>query len=394
MRVLVTCIPQAGHLTPVLPLAEAFAAQGDEVVVASGPEAAEPVSRRGLPFRQVGPALGDWFGVLAGRTRGAPGDGLPPDRVERYFVPRLFGEIGTAVMVDDLMAAGRDLRPDLLVFDALTYAGPLVATALGVPCVQHTVGLLTGAEVLELVTDAVSPIWREFGLSVPPAAGTRTGDTVTIFPAALDPAAGELDRAQPLRSVPLPHGGPPPADLPSGLWDRPVVYLTLGTFSNGNIPLFRLLLDALAEVPVNVLATVGTDVDPGALGAVPPGAHVVRFVPQADVLGHCAAAVHHAGAGTALGILAHGLPSVAVPQSADNFAIAGRLAAAGAAQVLMPDEVGQDAVRAAALAVLQGEQTRKAARRLADDIAGMPSPREVAARLRDRVTGAGAAAHR
>jgi UDP:flavonoid glycosyltransferase YjiC (YdhE family) len=389
MRVLVTCIPQAGHLTPVLPLAEAFAAQGDQVVVASGPEAAEPVSRRGLSFRQVGPPFGDWFGALVGRTRGTPGDGLPPDRVERYFVPRLFGEIGTAVMVDDLMAAARDLRPDLLVFDALTYAGPLVATALEVPCLQHTVGLLTGAEVLDLVTDAVSPIWREFGLSVPASAGTRSGDTVTIYPAALDPAAGNLDRAQPLRPVPLPHDGPPPADLPGGLWDRPVVYLTLGTFSNGNIPLFRLLLDALAGLPVNVLATVGTDVDPAALGALPPGAHVARFVPQADVLGHCAAAVHHAGAGTALGILAHGLPSVAVPQSADNFAIAGRLAAAGAARVLMPPEVDQDAVRAAALAVLEGEETREAARRLAGDIAGMPSPAEVAALLRSRVAGVG-----
>ena len=394
MRVLVTCVPQAGHITPVLPLAEAFAAQGDEVVVASGPDAAEPVSRRGLTFREVGPAFGGWFGALAGRTRGAPGDGLPPERVERYFVPRLFGEIGTALMVDDLMAAARDLRPDLLVFDPLTYAGPLVATVLGVPCVQHTVGLLTGAEVLDLVTDAVSPIWREFGLAVPPAAGTCTGDTVTICPAALDPAATGLARVQPLRPVPLPHGGPPPADLPTGLWNRPVVYLTLGTFSNGNIPLFRLLLDALADLPVNVLATVGTDVDPTALGAVPPGAHVVRFVPQADVLGHCAAAVHHAGAGTALGILAHGLPSVAVPQSADNFAIAGRLAAAGAAQVLMPDEVDQDAVRAATLAVLEAEATRTAARRLADDIAAMPSPPEVAALLRSRVAGVGAAAQR
>jgi len=394
MRVLVTCIPQAGHLTPILPLAEAFAAQGDEVVVASGPEAAEPVSRRGLAYRQVGPSLGDWFGALAGRTRGTPGDGLPPERVERYFVPRLFGEIGTALMVDDLVAAARDLRPGLLVFDALTYAGPLVATALGVPAVQHTVGLLTGAEVLDLVTDAVSPVWREFGLSVPAAAGTRSGTTVTIFPATLDPAAGDLDRAQPLRTVPLPHGGRPPADLPSGLWDRPVVYLTLGTFSNGNIPLFRLLLDALADLPVNVLATVGTDVDPAALGTLPIGAHVARFVPQADVLGHCAAAVHHAGAGTALGILAHGLPSVAVPQSADNFAIAGRLAAAGAARVLMPAEVDQDAVRAAALAVLYGEETRRAAQRLAGDIAGMPSPGEVATVLRERVTGVGAAVPR
>jgi UDP:flavonoid glycosyltransferase YjiC (YdhE family) len=385
MRVLFTCIPQAGHITPILPLAEAFAAQGDEVVVASGPDAEGPVTGRGLAFRRVGPPFGEWYGALISRTRGTPGGGLPPDRVERYFLPRLFGEIGTAAMVDDLLAAGRDLRPDLLVFDTLTFAGPLVAALLDVPRVRHTVGLLTAPDVLDLVTDAVSPIWQEFGLSVPPAAGTQSGTTVTVAPAALDPSAAELADVQPLRPVPLPHAGPPPAHLPARLWERPVVYLTMGTFSNANVPLFRLLLDALGDLPVNVLATVGRDVDPAALGPLPPGAHAERFVPQADVLPHCAAAVHHAGAGTAFGILAHALPSVAVPQSADNFVIAQRLAAAGAARVLMPGEVDADAVRTAALAVLEGDGTREGAKRLADDIAAMPPPAEVAALLRARV---------
>jgi MGT family glycosyltransferase len=162
------------------------------------------------------------------------------------------------------------------------------------------------------------------------------------------------------------------------------VYLTLGTFSNGNVPLFRLLLAALEDLPVNVLVTVGRDVDPAVLGSVREGVHVARFVPQGDVLGHCAAAVHHAGAGTAFGVLAHGLPSVAVPQSADNFAIAGRLAAAGAARALMPGEVDPDAVRAAVRSVLDDPQPRQAAERLAGDIAAMPSPAEVAALLRRR----------
>lgn len=385
MRVLLTCVPQAGHITPVLPLAEAFGAQGDEVLVASGPDAAEPASQRGLSFRRAGPAFGEWFGALAARTRGTPGDGLPPERVERYFLPRLFGEIGTALLVDDLLEAAREFRPDLLVFDAQTYAGPLVATLLGVPSVQHTVGLLTAPDVLDLVTDAVSPIWRQFGLDVPPDAGTRNGPTVTVCPTALDPVAHRLTDAQPIRPVPLPAAGPPPADQPPWLWERPVVYATLGTFSNGDLALFRLLLEALADLPVNVLLTVGRDVDPAALGPLPPGAHVAQFVPQAEVLGHCTAAVHHAGAGTSFGVLAHGLPSVALPQSADNFAIAERLASAGAARVLMPDQVTVDAVRSAALAVLTAAETRTSAKTLADEIAGMPSPAEVASLLRGRV---------
>src|ERR1700737_3819386 len=65
MRVLVVCIPQAGHLTPLLPLASALAAQGDEVAVASGPDVAEAVATAGLRFIPRGRGLAQWFPTLA-----------------------------------------------------------------------------------------------------------------------------------------------------------------------------------------------------------------------------------------------------------------------------------------------------------------------------------------
>jgi UDP:flavonoid glycosyltransferase YjiC (YdhE family) len=105
-------------------------------------------------------------------------------------------------------------------------------------------------------------------------------------------------------------------------------------------------------------------------------------VPQADVLGHCAAAVHHAGAGTSFGVLAHGLPSVAVPQSADNFRIAALLDDAGAAHVVMPGDATAARVRAALEAVLADASYRSAADRIARDIATMPSAADVADALR------------
>jgi MGT family glycosyltransferase len=168
-------------------------------------------------------------------------------------------------------------------------------------------------------------------------------------------------------------------------WDdaeTPLVYVTLGTFSNNNLGLFGLVLDALADEPVRVLATIGRDNDPAVLAPVPANAHVERFVPQAQVLPHCAAAVHHAGAGTMLGVLAHGLPSLALPQSADNFTNAGLLATASAARVLVPGEVTTAAVRAGVRAVLDDGAYRRAARALAGEIAAMPAPAEVAAALR------------
>ena len=119
MRVIVSCVPQTGHILPLLPLAQAFKAQGDDVVVASGPDAAEAVSGQGLPFRAAGPEFGAWFGALRARTRGLPGDGLEPSRVQSYFVPRLFGEIGMALMLDDLLGLCKELEPSLLVFERI-----------------------------------------------------------------------------------------------------------------------------------------------------------------------------------------------------------------------------------------------------------------------------------
>lgn len=384
VRVLGVCVPQAGHWTPLLALEEAFLAQGDEVVVASGPDV-EPVARRhGLGFAAAGPSFAGWFERLRARTRGIPGDGLPPARVESYFLPRVFGEVGLPAMVDDLLRIAHALQPDLVLFDPVAFAGPLVAALVGAHPVHHTVGPLFDPGVLQLVSDAVSPVWREFGLDVPPSAGIYGGTTVTICPPSLDPAGAALAGAAPLRPAPLPLADPPPLPVEFEDSERPLVYVTLGTFSNSNLEMFRLIIRAAASLPVNVLATVGRDNAVEELGPVPASVRVEQFVPQAQVLPHCAAAVHHAGSGTMFGILAHGLPSVAVPQSADNFGNGERLAAAGAAVNLMPGAVSEESVAAALRSVLDGASHRDSAAAIAAEIAAMPGPAAVAAALSER----------
>jgi len=385
VRVVFSCVPQTGHIVPLLPLAQAFADRGDEVVVASGPDAAVAVTDRGLPFRAVGPTFDALFGTLRARTRGVPGDGLHPSRIESYFAPRLFGEIGVALVVDDLLALCEELEPALLVFDPYLFAAPLVAALTGGHGVVHALGPLIDPDVLDLVADAVSPVWREFGLDVPPAAGMYSGTTLTICPPSLDPANVGPRNVHPLRPAPPPSADPPPLPISVADPERPLVYLTLGTFSNNDLDLFRLVLTALEDEPVNVLATIGRDNDPAVLAPLPANAHVERFVPQTEVLPHCSAVIHHAGAGTMLGTLAHGLPSLALPQSADNFTNAALLAGAGAALTLLPGDVTDAAVRSGLRIVLEAGTHRQRARQLAEEIAAMPSPDDVAARLASQV---------
>ena len=109
--------------------------------------------------------------------------------------------------------------------------------------------------------------------------------------------------------------------LPDRIRDLPylhTIYLTLGTAFNAPAA-WRVALAGVRHLPVNVIATVGPNVDPAVFGPQP--AHVVleRYLPQALVLPRVDAVVSHGGSGTTLGALAEGKPMVMLPMAAGQF---------------------------------------------------------------------------
>jgi hypothetical protein len=385
MKVLVTVVPQAGHVYPLLPLTKALVEQGDDVVLATGPDAMELAADSGARVTPVGKGFDAWWQALSARTRGIPGDGLAPERVIPYFLPRLFAEAGTVDMVDDLLALAKAFAPDVIVHDGFTFAAPLVAALLGVRSVHHTIGSPVDATTLETCADVLSPLWRSMGRDVPPFAGIYSGATLDIFPPSLGFAFPAIATdVRPMRPTGLPIRVAD-AKLPPSLADlgeRPTVYGTLGTTSNSDMSIFRAMLDGLADEPVNVVLTIGSSNSPEVLAPVPSNARVERFVPQAALLPHCAAVIHHAGSGTMLGALAHRLPQLAIPQGADNFVNARLLESAGAARIIAPGEVNDELVRTDVRAILDDARYRASANRIGDEIARMPGPQHVAAALR------------
>lgn len=388
MKVLMAAVPQEGHVYPLRLLTKAFAEQGHEVIFASGLDVGTLAADTGATVRQTGDDMMTWWQTLAARTRGAPGDGLPPERILQYFLPRLFAEVGAANMVDDLLALAREFRPDVVVHDTFCFAAPLVAELLGVPVVHHMIGPAVPPLPLELCTDAVSPLWRSFDHDVPPFAGLYSGTTLSICPDSLN---GELPdsigNVRPMRPTPLPlesDAAPLPAvlrDLP----DRPTIYVTLGTVSNTDTAIFRAALDGLADEPLNVVLTVGSNNDPAAFAPVPENARIERFVEQRALLPHCTAVIHHAGSGTMFGALAHGLPQVAIPQGADNFVNAEVLARSGCAIELSPGGITAETLSTAVRTILDDETYRATARRIATEIAAMPPATAVAQELAERL---------
>jgi MGT family glycosyltransferase len=119
-------------------------------------------------------------------------------------------------------------------------------------------------------------------------------------------------------------------------WDgspEPLVYVSFGSSAAGNgfFPdVYRESAEALGELPVRVLLTLGTEVDPSDLGPVPANVHVEPWVPQAAVMAHASAMVGHGGSGSTLAAMAAGMPLAVLPLFADQPENADRVAELGA----------------------------------------------------------------
>jgi MGT family glycosyltransferase len=109
---------------------------------------------------------------------------------------------------------------------------------------------------------------------------------------------------------------------------RPLAYVAFGTAYTDNLPIYRAAVEALGAGHRVVMAT--GKIDPAALGPLPAGVHAATTQPQLDVLAHADVFVTHAGMGSAAESLWFGVPTVAIPQTVDQFTNAAQLEAIGA----------------------------------------------------------------
>jgi MGT family glycosyltransferase len=71
-------------------------------------------------------------------------------------------------------------------------------------------------------------------------------------------------------------------------------------------------LDALADLPLHVVATTGGIVDPNEL-VVPANAVVLKYAAHDHILERASLAITHGGHGTAMRALRHGVPMIVIP---------------------------------------------------------------------------------
>ncbi len=377
MRVLFATTANDGHFGPMRPFARAFADAGHEVAVAAPASYARALEGSGfahLPFADPQPEL---IGPIMARL---PELGF--DEADEVVIREVFARVDAQAALPGLVDAVRGWRPDVVLRESAELASLAAAEQAGVPHVHVCIGM---HEVLTRFTEATVEPLEELGrlAGLPDGrASSALADEVVLssVPERLDAAGGPSTGGRFFRyheAAPPTTGDLPPLPLGPG---SPVVYVSFGSVT-GSLPpfagVFRIALDALADLDANVLMTVGRRVDPDQLSPWPANAHVESWWPQDAILARAAAMLGHGGFGTTMGALAAGVPQVVVPMFSFDQAVNGRHVAAVGAGITLPAGPGEVPRAAGELRrVLTEPSYGDCARAMAGDIAALPHPRE------------------
>lgn len=369
MRVLLTSWGWASHFFPLVQLGWALQSAGHEVRVAAQPGLAAVIHDAGLIPVPVGTdtdhtaAFSEFQSHLARWPR-------PVDMTELLAK---FGAGTVSLYVDiaeDMLPGMLDFasawRPDLVIHEPTTFAGPIVAKLIGVPSVRHIWGMDFTYLSHEYEPTALRELAGRHGLD-----DVHTLGDITIDPCPPSLRGDERVRRLPMRYVP--YNGP--ATTPRWLWEpsaKPRVCVTGGTvggrFEGATKPFEVRVLDALAGLDVEVVVVNPLDeLEPR------PGLRVVDRIAMHLLLPSCALAVHSGGGGMIMTAIASGTPQVLVPRMPDHVFNARRMEAAGASRTCFAAWETPELLRECVTDVLTSPGYRERTQQLRAEMAGQPS---------------------
>jgi hypothetical protein len=247
MRVLFATTRGAGHFGPLVPFAFACRRAGHGVVVVGPPSVAPLVARAGLSFLPVPEApaatVDAAFAPVWSQTAAVD-----------HVVQNLFVGLHARTALPGMRSIVAEWRPDVIVRESMEFASALAAEEHGVPQVRvgvHLASHIDGGGMLEAIAAPALDIAPERLLDSP---------LLTRAPASLNGPDEDVLRFRTDAAPPRPDHG------------EPLVYVSFGSEAPMSVHfprVYRRAIDALAELPVRALVTIGDRRDPSELGPLP-----------------------------------------------------------------------------------------------------------------------------
>jgi len=351
-RILAYTSPARGHLYPLTPILDELRERGHEVIVRTLESEVPLMRARGFKAEPISPKVA----AIEPRDWQAPNPRKGLQRSVQTFTGR--AEFDAA----DLSNAIRNEQPDAVVVDINAWGAmaaaekwggawasfcpyPLALRSIGVPPfgpgwapAKGITGRLRDTVlrpvVMGVLARAMLPPLNDLRAGLGLAPLQRSDSIFSCPPLLIYMTSEPFEYTRPEWPDNIVLVGPcdwePPGAMPDwfdAIQDPIILVTTSSEFQNDGL-LVRTALEAFADQPVHVIATLPSG-QPGEY-SVPANAHVERYVPHGLVLARTSCAVTHGGMGATQKALAHSVPVCAVPFGRDQFEVARRVESAGA----------------------------------------------------------------
>jgi len=380
MKALFTTFPQHGHLLPMVPMARAVAAAGDEIVIAASTDL--HAAADGLPVRDLGPSLPHLMAENESRVKQNPlrlrTDNRDDTVIEADLLDStvaLFTTTRADMAYDELSALVAGERPDVIVAEMWDYVAPLVARRLGIPWVTFVHS--PASPVDAALEGGLVRALEQRALSMPGRLAA-----VQLWPEWLESEPGAAREAE-IAIQAVPHDTAAMAGIPAFDGGRPVVLVTLGTVVE-DLALLNAAVRGVLDAGADALVTTGFTVRPEDVEGDPGRVRAVPFAPIAQLLDRVEAVVAAGGSGTTLAALSRGLPMAFVPRFANQPLIASVVARFGAGIVCQDPANLAPAVET----LLNAPELRARAGAASELLGQRPTPDAVWSQLRCRIRAA------
>lgn len=369
-------IPAHGHINPSLPLVSELDRRGHKITYFTTEVYRQRVAETGASVQIYNDVEDDYFD-----RRGL--DGSIPQKAAHALLTT------TKAILPEMLEVANQIRPDYILYDCMCPWGYFVAQIMGLPSVSS-------ASLLPLSPRALLN-WRTLYLFFPMLVkGFSDGNTANRLSRTL----GKQYQVKPLTMmnilnapgdlvisyssdiyVPLAQALPNYVKLVGWTMQEnasdapfvhdsqhPLIYISLGTVANENVPFFEMCINALADTPYDVLISTGGRFVPERFGTPPPNITVKSWVPQSQVLRQASLFITHGGLNSIHDGLYCGLPLLVVPQQTEQTFNALRVVDLGAGLMFKNGEVNPHTLRAAVMHLLSDSRYTSAAKHVGDSL--------------------------
>ena len=302
---------------------------------------------------------------------------MPPEQEYEWANEHIF--FGTTYQ-DDLRPAIEEFQPDVVLVDhALRYASleaMRTGQSLVVLCHIPYAALVEfegDEDCLELFKEAV----RRDGLPeyVSRREWIERADSVLVFSyAGFDPLYGAEAGQNVLHVGSLRTTTSNAPMMQQRYPDRPFVLVSLSTSDQNQGEVLKKISDACAELPVEALVTTGLAIEPSSLDTA-SNVTAIEYADHDTILPRADLLVTHAGHGTVVAALKHGVPMLCIPLGRDQPFNANRIAELGFGSVITAD-VSTDQIRNQITTMLDNTEAKQRSKNFASSLGNHPDIHE------------------